>query len=325
MTATTTGPPLPRRLLALILGLSVATACGVRADGTDGQVADRRAEPSSTFTRAVEVAEATEAFELLDRLDDAWRKQDCPTVDRLTTWAENTLSGRACEATRNGRPAPSRRKYADPEFFLPATAGEDRWFVALARKPDPAYFLFVHEGDHWTLGAGPIPVRGEPREPTQGVVPTDDPGTGVKARLVPQRYLTYLTDPAGVTGVTFPKGDAAREVFDELVQRPRKVRPDRLTTDVRLVVGPQRALRLPGGGALVIHALEIEHRQRAGSGRSSLAHPIYGQGELRGFTGKGKVRELTGTEVVLVATEVTDGAKLSTVGLRRSLATLTSG
>ena len=103
------------------------------------------------------------------------------------------------------------------------------------------------------------------------------------------------------------------------------MRPDRLSTDVRLLVGPQRALLLPDGGALVIHALEIEYRQKAGPGRSSLSHPIYGRGDLRGFTGKAKLAGLTGTEVVLVATEITGGTKLSTVALRRGLATLTAG
>ena len=61
------------------------------------------------------------------------------------------------------------------------------------------------------------------REPIEGAVPTDDPSAGVKARLAPQRYLAYLTDPAGVSGVTFPKGDAIRGLFGELVQRPQKV------------------------------------------------------------------------------------------------------
>ncbi|GAA4231763.1 hypothetical protein FHR32_004120 [Streptosporangium album] len=317
---------MPRRLLTLLLGLTVLSGCGVR---TDEDSVTRGAAPSpETSARAVELAEATQAFELLSRLDDAWRKRDCQAVESLTTWAENTLGGRACEATRNGRPAPVRKEYSDPEFFLPATADADRWFVALARKPGPAYFLFVDGGDDWRLAAGPIPVKGEPPAPAQGAVPTDDPTTGVKVRLAPQRYLTYLTyltDPAGVSGVTFPKGDAVREIFDELVQRPRKVRPDRLTSDVRLFVGPQRALLLPGGGALVIHALEIEHRQKAGPGRSSLSHPLYGGDELRGFTGKRGTGGLTGTEIVLLATKVTGGAKLSTVAVRRSLATLTAG
>ncbi|MFF5211407.1 hypothetical protein [Streptosporangium sp. NPDC000396] len=315
---------MPRRMLALLLGLSAIAGCGAR---TGGQVPIREAKPSRTPSRAVDPAEAARAFTLLNRLDDAWRKRDCPAVEKLTTWAEKTLGGRACEATRNGRPAPARRRYADAEFFLPATAGEDRWFVALARKPDPAYFLFVHEDGRWKLGAGPIPVRGEPRGLAEGTAPTGDPAIGVRARLVPQRYLTYLTDPAGVSGVTFPKGDAIREVFDTLVRRPRAARPDRLTADVRLLVGPQRALLLPGGEALVIHGLEIEYRQKAGPGRPSLAHPIYGEDELRGFTGRSRAAELTGTEIVLLATKVTGGAAgaaLSTVAMRDSLATLTA-
>ncbi|MDP9862834.1 MULTISPECIES: hypothetical protein [Streptosporangium] len=314
---------MPRRLLVLLLGLCVTAGCGATASG--GSTPREAGPPPEASARAVEPAEAARAFELLDRLDRAWRERDCPAIEELTTWAENTLGGRACEATRNGRPAPARKRYTDAEFFLPATVGADRWFVALARRPVPAYFLFVHGGDDWRLAAGPIPVRGEPREPAGGAVPADDPGTGVEARLAPQRYLTYLTDPAGVSGVTFPKKDAARELFDELVQRPRKVRPDRLASDVRLLVGPERALLLPGGGALVIHALEIEHRQRAGPGRTSLRHPIYGEEVLRGFTGKGRAAGLTGTEIVLLVTEVSGGAKLSTVAARSSLADLTTG
>ncbi|WP_030907561.1 hypothetical protein [Streptosporangium amethystogenes] len=311
-----------RRLLALILGLSMMTGCGARGDA-QGTVPE--AGPSRETSAGVELAEATQAFTLLRKLDDAWRDRDCAAVGRLTTWAENALGGRACEATRNGRPAPARKSYTEAEFYLPGAADTDRWFVALAREPDPAYFLFVHEGGEWRLGAGPIPIRGKVREPTEGAVPTDDPAMGVRARLVPQRYLTYLTDPAGVSGVTFPKADPVRDLFDELVRRPQKVRPDRLTADVRLLVGPQRALRLPDGGALVIHALEIEYRQRARSGRSSLAHPIYGKADLRGFTGRARAAELTGTEIALVATEIAGtGARLTTAGLRRGLATLTT-
>ncbi|WP_344922166.1 hypothetical protein [Streptosporangium oxazolinicum] len=311
-----------RRLLAVILGLSMMTGCGARSDT---RVTAPGTGPSREASAGVELTEATEAFTLLRRLDDAWRDRDCATVEELTTWAEKALGGRACEATRNGRPAPVRKSYSEAEFYLPGIAGQDRWFVALAREPDPAYFLFVQEAGEWRLGAGPIPIRGEVREPTEGAVPADDPGTGVKARLVPQRYLAYLTDPAGVSGVTFPRGDPARDLFGELVGRPARVRPDRLTTDVRLLVGPQRALLLPGGGALVIHALEIEYRQRARQGRSTLARPIYGRADLRGFTGRSRTAGLTGTEVVLVATEIVgSGSKLSTAGLRRGLATLTA-
>ncbi|MFF3440434.1 hypothetical protein [Streptosporangium sp. NPDC002721] len=311
-----------RRLLALILCLSMTTGCGARS-GTPDTVPETG--PSREASAGVELAEASKAFELLGRLDDAWRDRDCATVEKLTTWAERALGGRACEATRNGRPAPARKSYTDVEMYLPGVAGQDRWFVALAREPDPAYFLFLQEEGEWRLGAGPIPVRGEPREPTEGAVPTDDPVAGVKARLVPQRYLAYLTDPVGVSGVTFPKGDPVRGLFDDLFERPSRVRPDRLTADVRLLVGPQRALMLPTGGALVIHALEIEYRQRARPGRSSLARPIYGRTDLRGFTGRTRTAKLTGTEVVLVATEtIGSGSKLATAGMRRGLATLTA-
>ncbi|GIH74421.1 hypothetical protein Plo01_08500 [Planobispora longispora] len=309
-------------MIALLLGLCAAAGCGVRSEGR--AVPETGPSPEAS-ARTVERAEAVQAFELLGQLDDAWRDRDCAAVDQLTAWAENTLGGRACEATRNGRPAPTRQEYADPEFFLPAPAGEDRWFAALAREPRPAYFLFVHEDGRWRLAAGPIPAEGDGApEPTGGAVPSDDPSTGVKARLVPQRYLTYLTDPAGVSGVSFPKGDVAAELLAELGRRPETVRPDRLGTDVRLLVGPQRALLLPAGGALVIHALEIEYRQRPGPGRSSLAHPIYGRDDLRGFTGSVKAPELTGTEIVLLVTEVTGKGKTSTVAARRGLASLTA-
>jgi len=314
---------LRRRLLALVLGLSMTAACGA---GSETRVTTPEiGGPSRETSAEVELAEAIDAFDLLSRIDDAWRGKDCATVERLTTWAERALGGRACEATRNGRPAPARKSYREAEFYLPGIAGEDRWFVALAREPDPAYFLFVQEDGEWRLGAGPIPISGEVREPSEGAVPADDPSAGVKARLVPQRYLAYLTDPAGVSGVTFPKGDPARDLFGDLVRRPRGARPDRLTTEVRLFVGPQRALLLPGGGALVIHALEIEYRQRAREGRSALARPLYGKADLRGFTGRTRTAGLTGTEVVLVATEIMGkGSKLATIGLRRGLATLTA-
>ncbi|GII03567.1 hypothetical protein Pta02_55750 [Planobispora takensis] len=315
---------MPRRLLILLLGLCAVAGCGVR---NDGQVAVPEPGPSSEASaRTVEHAEAAQAFSLLGKLSDAWRDRDCAAVDRLTAWAENTLGGRACEATRNGRSAPAGADYTDPEFFLPAAAGQERWFVALARKPEPAYFLFTDEAGTWRLAAGPIPVDGDDAPETSGeAVPTDDPSIGVRARLVPQRYLAYLTDPAGVSGVTFPKGDVAADLLRELVERPQKVRPDRLTSDVRLLIGPQRALRLPDGGALVIHALEVEYRQRPGSGRSSLARPIYGKDDLRGFTGSDKAAELTGTETVLLVTKVTRQGRLSTVAVRRDLTTLTTG
>ncbi|MBB5962174.1 hypothetical protein [Planomonospora venezuelensis] len=323
---------MPRRLTALLLSLCALAGCGVQ---TEGRAAAPGAGPSpEASARTVGRAEAAQAFELLRRLDDAWRDRDCAAVERLTAWAESTLGGRACEATRNGRPAPARKEYSDPEFFLPATAGDDRWFAALAREPGPAYFLFVHQGDHWRLAAGPVPVDGgdapEPvADPDGGAaasaVPGDDPSTGVRARLVPQRYLTYLTDPAGVSGVRFAKGDAAADLLKELGERPGRVRPDRLTADVRLVVGPQRALALPEGGALVFHALEIEYRQRPGAGRSTLAHPIYGRDDLRGFTGGARAAELTGTEILLAVTEVTARGRLSTVAFRRALAELSTG
>ncbi|MBG0828001.1 hypothetical protein HS041_09500 [Planomonospora sp. ID67723] len=327
MTATTPRDhPLLRRLLALLLSLYALAGCGVRSES---QVAVPDTGPPEASARTVGRAEAAEAFGLLRQLDDAWRDQDCAAVERLTAWAESTLGGRACEATRNGRPAPARQEYTDPEFFLPAATGDDRWFVALAREPGPAYFLFVHQGDHWRLAAGPVPVDGDDvPEPGAGTgasaVPGDDPSTGVRARLVPQRYLTYLTDPAGVSGVRFPKGDAAADLLREFGERPEKVRPDRLTADVRLLVGPQRALALPEGGALVFHALEVEYRQRPGSGRSSLARPIYGKDDLRGFTGSTRAAELTGTEVVLAVTEVTARGRLSTVAFRRALADLST-
>ncbi|GAT65115.1 hypothetical protein PS9374_00747 [Planomonospora sphaerica] len=326
---------MPRRLLALILGLSLLTGCGARSDGRTPAYRDSGSGPSAEASAgAVGAAEAAQAFELLQGLGDAWRDRDCAAVGRLTAWAEKTLGGRACEATRNGRPAPASAgtvgKYAGPEFLLPASGGEDRWFVALAREPDPAYFLFVDEGDGWRLGAGPIPATGDTASEAAPDTAAGSSGstavasgTGVRARLVPQRYLTYLTDPAGVSGVTFPKGDAAAVLRADLGARRAKTAPDRLTTDVRLVVGPRRMLPLRGG-ALVVHALEIEYRQRPRPGRSSLSRPVHGGAELRAFTGRSRAAELTGTEIVLLVTEVGDDGEVSTVASRRALADLTA-
>ncbi|GGL09520.1 hypothetical protein [Planomonospora parontospora] len=333
---------MPRRLLALILGLSLLTGCGARGDGRTPAHGDAGSGPSSGASAgAVGAAEAAQAFELLQGLGDAWRDRDCAAVGRLTAWAEETLGGRACEATRNGRPAPATAgtlgKYAEPEFLLPASADEDRWFVALAREPDPAYFLFVDEGDGWRLGAGPIPATGDTVPGTASDAASDAvpeaaassgstaaaSGTGVRARLVPQRYLTYLTDPAGVSGVTFPEGDAAARLRADLGVRRTEAAPDRLTTDVRLVVGPRRVIPLRGG-ALVVHALEIEYRQRPRPGRSSLSRPVHGGAELRAFTGRSRAAELTGTEIVLLVTGVGDDGEVSTVASRRALADLTA-
>jgi hypothetical protein len=321
----------PRRLLALILGLfllSPVTGCGARSDGRPlAQEASGSGSSPEASARAVGAAEAAQAFELLRRLGDAWRDRDCAAVGKLTAWAEKTLGGRACEATRNGRPAPAPAEavgeYAEPEFLLPAAGDEDRWFVALAREPDPAYFLFVDEGDGWRLGAGPVPVTGgsAPEAAPDASAPAS--GTQVRARLVPQRYLAYLTDPAGVSGVTFPRGDAAADLRADLGTRRSKAAPDRLTTDVRLVVGPRRVLPLREG-ALVVHALEIEYRQRPRSGRSSLSRPVHGGAELRAFTGRSRAAELTGTEIVLLVTEVGDDGEVSTVASRRALADLTA-
>ncbi|WP_344840736.1 hypothetical protein [Nonomuraea dietziae] len=184
---------------------------------------------------------AEKAFDLLDELAQAWEDRDCATVDRLTAWAENALGGRACEATRNGRPALTG--YSDLEYLLPEAPG---WFAVLARRPEPTYFLFVHDRN-WRLAAGPLRLLGEAPERADGAEPSS--GTARRARLVPQRHLTYLTDPAGVSGVAFPSGDAIADLRDELADRTARA-PSRQGERRR------RALRRPVPRAGAVERLD---------------------------------------------------------------------
>lgn len=298
---------MPRRLFALLVGLSVwAAGCGSTAGG--GMVAlpeDQPATPASA--QRVDPATARQAFGLLKQLDQAWNEQDCATVDDLTAGAENALGGRACEATRNGRPAPS----GEPTFLLPRSGN---WFAALA---DKAYYVFTREGDRWRLAMGPVRLLGAAPSPAEA-----GPASAVRAKLVPQRHLTYLTDPAGVSGVTFPTDDPVAGLLRELTTRPAKLRPDSLKVDVELSGEPVRTLALEDGSMLVFHALRIVYTQKPGAGRSSLAAPLYPAPVLRAFGLKPNAPRLTVTELVILATQVSPKNRLTTVGLRRALSTI---
>ncbi|NUW41017.1 hypothetical protein [Nonomuraea rhodomycinica] len=291
---------MPLRLLALLAGLSVlAAGCGGTTPA-DVVVAEREppTAPASPPPR-VDATTAEPAFGVLTELDEAWEQRDCIGIADLTAWAEKPLGGRACEGTRNGRPA----LHSDPVFFLPDEPG---WFAALARKPSPAYFVFVFEDGRWRLGAGPIPARGEPVRPGDAGV-TADPDLVTEAALVPQRHLTFLTDPAGVNGVRFPAGDPMRGLLDEILARPAQVRPDRLDIDVELVDGPARAVALSADSMLVFDVVRLTYRQRPQAGRTALRHPLEGLSP-------------EGTELVELASVLSATKGLTTVGTRRGIA-----
>ncbi|MBB5074815.1 hypothetical protein [Nonomuraea endophytica] len=339
---------MPRQLIALLAGLSMATAgCG----GTAPPPAAGLTSRTPSTAQRIDEATAARTFASLAGLDRAWRERDCAAVVIATAWVEKTLGGRACAATRNGRPAPSRTTYSEPAFLLPEEGG---WFAALAGEPEPAYFVFVQARDGWRLGFGPVPLTGSgsatspvatPGSATSTVATPGgstssgatsfganspgatssgstsggstsgggpDPATVRRARLVPQRHLTYLTDPAGLSGVRFPDADPVRKLRDELAAEPARVRPDRLTVDVELLDVP----RTIGAGAsmLVFHTLRLTFRQRGA------AHPRYGKADLRAFTGKSELDRLTGIELVSLVTELTPDNKVRTVALRRDLA-----
>jgi hypothetical protein len=269
------------------------------------------------------VDDAATTFGLLRQLDDAWARRDCAKVVSLTAPAESELAGRACEATRNGRPVPA---YGDVDYYVPEAPGGQPWFVALAHRPSPSYFLFGYDEGAWRLSLGPIRLTGEVPEldvdENAHAVPTDDPEDGVRARLVPQKHLAYLSDPAGLSGVRFSSGDAMSSLLAELVRKPPEVRPDRLGIDVRLVPGETRALTLSRGGALVFHALKIVYRQRARARK--LAHPVFGAATVRAFTGKASPTNITATELIVLATRVASDGKMTTVAMRRQLADITA-
>ncbi|MFI7031118.1 hypothetical protein ACIBK1_20625 [Microbispora rosea] len=316
-----------RRLTALGLGLVLLAGCG-----TEG-LRETPAEPGATSPATVEIttADAQAAFDGLGDLSDAWKDRDCAEIEQLTTGVESTIGSRLCAAGRS----PGSTAYRDPEFLLPAREdGEDgAWFAVLARKPEPAYFVFVRADGRWRLGAGPIPLVGKAPDVGGGadgevIDAAADPDTAVGARLAPTRHVAFLTDPAGVggdgvSGVRFTSGDPMRRLLVELVRAPGRVRPDHLSTDVR-IEGPARALALPGGGSLVFHALRVVFTQKPGSGRSSLGHPRYRAADVRAFTG-GAATTVTGGEILVLATRVAKDATMTTVGMRRVLADITKG
>ncbi|MFG1875230.1 hypothetical protein ACGFIV_10365 [Sphaerisporangium sp. NPDC049003] len=313
-----------RRLVALGISAALLTACGAQDDGQP----DRTPTPGSVAAPAQTVGpeDAIAAFGLLKELDDAWKKHDCAKVAFLTTSAAGELGARACEAVKNGRPAPAPLNYSDADYFLPDHPAERPWFVALAHEPRPSYFLFVREEDRWRLAYGPIRVLGAApdldTQQTTRAVPTDDPDDGVRARLVPQKHLAFLSDRAGLSGVRFASGDPMRALLAELIGKPATVRPDRLSSDVQLVPSETRALGLADGGALVFHALKIVYTQKTGA--RGLAHPLFGAGAVRAFTGKPGPKAIHAAEVVLLATKVTADGKLTTVAMTRGLADITA-
>ncbi|MEU6425952.1 hypothetical protein ABZ860_08610 [Microbispora sp. NPDC046973] len=320
-----------RRLTALGLGLVLLAGCG-----TEG-VRETPAEPGATSPATVEIttADAQAALDGLGDLSDAWKDRDCAEIEQLTTGVERTVGSRVCAAAREGRAAPAFRAHQDPEFLLPGRQdGEDgAWFAVLARKPEPAYFVFVRADGRWRLGAGPIPLVGKAPEVKGGVDgavidAAADPDAAIGARLAPTRHVAFLTDPGGVngvgvSGVRFASGDPMRRLLTELVRAPGRVRPDHLSTDVR-IEGPARALALPGGGSLVFHALRVVFTQKPGAGRSSLVRPLYRAADVRAFTG-GAATTVTGSEILLLATKVAKDNTMTTVGMRRVLADITEG
>ncbi|RCG27871.1 hypothetical protein DQ384_25425 [Sphaerisporangium album] len=315
-----------RRLAALAIGVVLLPGCGARDDGPPVGTPS----PANVATSAPTVGpdEAATAFGLLRRLDDAWSGKDCAEVAFLTASPESGLGGRACEATRNGRPVPASLAYGDVDYYIPGALGGRPWFVALAHRPHPSYFLFEHDEGRWRLALGPIRLVGDAPEldvdETQAAhaVPADDPEDGVRARLAPQKHLAYLSDPAGLSGVRFASGDAMTRLLAELVRKPSQVRPDRLGVDVRLVPGETRALALAGGGALVFHALQVVYSQRARTGK--VAHPVFGAAAVRAFTGKASPKTVTATELILLATTVAPDGRMTTVALRRTPADITA-
>ncbi|MET8156149.1 hypothetical protein ABZT47_07235 [Sphaerisporangium sp. NPDC005289] len=315
-------PAVLRRLVAVLISVALLTGCGARSGG-EATPAPEPASEGATARTVVE-DEAATAFGLLKELDEARGKRDCDKVLFLTTSAASELGGRACEATRNGRPVPAPVSYGDVEYFLPDSPEERPWFAALARKPQPSYFVFAYEEDRWRLAYGPVRLVGNaPRldaDAITRVVPTDDPEDGLRARLVPQKHLAFLSDRVGLSGVRFASGDPIRSLLTELVRKPATVRPDRLSYDVQLLPGDTRALGVDGGGALVFHVIKIIYTQKA-HGRK-LAHPLFGGAAVRAFTG-GDRAVVHVTEIVSLATKVAQDGKLTTVAMSRGLADIT--
>ncbi|WP_327087439.1 hypothetical protein OIE66_34700 [Nonomuraea sp. NBC_01738] len=239
-------------LITLFTGLTLVTAgCGDTGSGgatrgISGGATTSAGQPSAPASaQRVDAATAARAFALLADLEAAKARGDCAAVADLTSWAAKTLGGRACEATRNGRPA---RAPADPVYLLPV-AGD--WFAVLAKTPDPAYYLFTKEEGRWRLAAGPVPVlSGEP--PAQAATAEPDEALVRRARLVPQRHLTYLTDPAGVNGVRFPAKDRLHALRASLAEQ---------AADVELLDSPPFHLPLADGSMLIFDALSVTRKK----------------------------------------------------------------
>ncbi|GLV51982.1 hypothetical protein TBS_25500 [Thermobispora bispora] len=302
-----------RRITALGLGLALLTACGGETQATGRQTT---ATPSS-IPSTVTLDDAEAAFEIVRDLADAWRERDCAKIKHLTAEVERAVGERVCAAVRNGLPAPKFTNYRDPEFFLPAGGDddEDPWFAALATTPSPAYFVFVRSGGRWRLALGPIPVAGDERRPAKDRAALARKAA-VRARLVPPRHVTYLTDPAGLGGVRFRSGDPMRDLLKELVRTTES--GGRLTADVG-IEGTARTLPLPKDGALVFHTIRIDYEQRPGGGR-----PRYRPAEVRAFTGEAAKGTVRGTEMIALATAVDANDEMATVGMRRVLSGITA-
>ncbi|GII53238.1 hypothetical protein Pth03_16270 [Planotetraspora thailandica] len=314
-----------RRITTLSLGLVLLVGCGNESfDQASRSPGSTGGASSVTATKA----QAEAAFAMLGRLKDAWKRRDCATVASLTTWAENAVAENACKAAKDGYQPSTLGEYGQVDYFLPATTPDDdrgAWFVALARDPEPAYFVFVQADGRWKLGAGPIPALRKTPQPAAPVRQVeDDSKIAVPASLVPTRHVAFLSDPAGVSAVKFASGDRMRDLLRDLVRAPEKVRPDRLSVDVE-IEGPAYALVLADGGALVFHSLKVVYTQKPGSGRSSLAHPRYGKADLSAFIGIGKPEAITGSELLTLATQVSKNNTMTTVGMRKALEEIALG
>ncbi|WP_157520184.1 hypothetical protein [Herbidospora daliensis] len=310
------------RMVITAVVVGVSAACG----GLPAETTAREA-PSRT-PEVLTLAAAEAAFAGLGELETAWGDSDCDGVARLLAAPATELGGAACTATALGHEG-ARFDYTEPEFYLPPSrAAKGRpWFAALAKKPEPAYFVFTQAKDGWRLALGPIPVPdGAPEVPvTEAVVPAGDVNPQVTASLVSQRCLTYLTDPTGVNGIRVSSGDAMRGLRDSITRAPAAHRPDRLSVDVRLVRGatPQ-ALALPGGASLVFHTLRIVTTQSPGPGRGELAEPAVPERDVRAFAGGGRLGKMTVEELLFLATKVDADGRMTTVGMGRRLASVTN-
>ncbi|GAB1820319.1 hypothetical protein [Herbidospora sp. RD11066] len=311
------------RMLIIGTVLGLLAACG-------GLPAETTAGETDTPSRTADVltlAAAERAFDSLQALDAAWEDSDCAEVADLIAPPIAELAGDTCEATALGHEM-SRFDYTEPEFYLPSRGATGTpWFAALARVPEPAYFVFTHAKGRWRLALGPVPVPDEAPEVhvTDAVVPTGDDNPQVTASLVSQRCLTYLTDPTGVNGIRVPAGDAMRALRDEISRSAAGYRPDKVSVDVRLIAdAPSHALALPEGASLVFHTLRLVTTQTPGAGRGELSKPAFSDQEIRAFAGHGRLGEVTAEELLFLATKVDAAGRMTTVGMGRQLASMTN-